>query len=322
MKHLLSFKNWSAEDLLTCIELASALKAEPQDYHSCMKHKTLAMIFQKTSTRTRTSFAAGMHQLGGSFVELDWQKSNFTMGSVADETRCLDRYVDLIMARLLRYADIDEMAGVSRVPVINGCCNRYHPCQILADLLTIREKFQRFEGVKLAYLGALNNVANSLLDGCIKLGMEVVLVTPDQPESAIDADTLESARRSGRYHLTSDVRAGVESASILYTDSWLNMEVFNDPSFADIKAHQFRLFQPYQLNMELLRNSRALIMHCLPAHRGYEITTEALESDRSIVFDQAENRLHAQKAAILRCLEGKTRLLAISQASGPVGSGS
>jgi ornithine carbamoyltransferase len=304
MKHLLSFKNWSAEDLQSCIELASNLKADPHEYHSCMKHKTLAMIFQKTSTRTRTSFAAGMHQLGGSIVELDWQKSNFTMASVADETRCLDRYVDIIMARLLRYEDIEEMARFSRVPVMNGCCNRYHPCQILADLVTIREKFQRFEGIVLAYVGAVNNVANSLLDGCIKLGMEVILVTPDKPETAIDPETLENARLSGRYHLTSDVRAGIEKAEIVYTDTWVDMDVFNEPSFQDEKERRIRLFQPYQLNMELLRHSRALIMHCLPAHRGYEITAEALECERSIVFDQAENRLHAQKAAILHCLGG------------------
>jgi ornithine carbamoyltransferase len=304
MKHLLSFKNWSAEDLQSCIELASNLKADPHEYHSCMKHKTLAMIFQKTSTRTRTSFAAGMHQLGGSIVELDWQKSNFTMASVADETRCLDRYVDIIMARLLRYEDIEEMARFSRVPVMNGCCNRYHPCQILADLVTIREKFQRFEGIVLAYVGAVNNVANSLLDGCIKLGMEVILVTPDEPETAIDPETLENARLSGRYHLTSDVRAGIEKAEIVYTDTWVDMDVFNEPSFQDEKERRIRLFQPYQLNMELLRHSRALIMHCLPAHRGYEITAEALECERSIVFDQAENRLHAQKAAILHCLGG------------------
>jgi ornithine carbamoyltransferase len=304
MKHLLSFKNWSAEDLSSSIELASALKAEPQEYHSCMKYKTLAMIFQKTSTRTRTSFAAAMHQLGGSIVELDWQKSNFAISSVADETRCLDRYVDIIMARLLRHHDLDEMASVSRVPVVNGCCNRYHPCQILADLLTIREKFQRFEGVVLAYLGALNNVANSLLDGCIKLGMEVILVTPDQPETTIDPDILENARQSGRYHLTSDLKAGVQKAAVVYTDTWVDMEVFNDPSYQREKEQRIRLLQHYQLNLELLRQSPALIMHCLPAHRGYEITTEALESERSIVFDQAANRLHAQKAAILRCLEG------------------
>ena len=304
MKHLLSFKNWSAEDLLSCIELASNLKADPHEYHSCMKYKTLAMIFQKTSTRTRTSFAAGMHQLGGSIVELDWQKSNFTMSSVADETRCLDRYVDIIMARLIRHQDIVEMARVSRVPVMNGCCNRYHPCQILADLLTVREKFHRFEGVVLAYIGALNNVANSLLDGCIKLGMQVVFVTPDQPEASIDADILEKARQSGRFHLTSDVRAGIEGAAIVYTDTWVDMDVFNEPSFQREKERRIGLFRPYQLNMDLLRQSRALIMHCLPAHRGYEITTEVLESGQSIVFDQAENRLHAQKAAILRCLEG------------------
>jgi ornithine carbamoyltransferase len=302
MKHLTSFKNWSSQDLLSCIELASILKTEPQEYHSRMKHKTMAMIFQKTSTRTRTSFAVGMHQLGGSVVELDWQKSNFTMGSVADETRCLDRYVDIIMARLLKFEDIEEMASVSQVPVLNGCCNRYHPCQILADLLTVREKFQRFEGVVLAYVGALNNVANSLLDGCIKLGMEVRLVTPDQPDKTFDPEILERAHRSGRYQITSDVKAGVEKASVVYTDTWVDMDVFNEPSFQSEKERRIRLFRPYQLNLELLRHSRALIMHCLPAHRGYEITAEILESDRSIVFDQAENRLHAQKAAILRCL--------------------
>jgi ornithine carbamoyltransferase len=304
MKHLLSFKNWSADDLLSSIELASTLKAEPHEFHTCMKYKTLAMIFQKTSTRTRVSFAAAMHQLGGSIVELDWEKSNFTMSSVADETRCLDRYVDIIMARLIRHQDIVEMARVSRVPVMNGCCNRYHPCQILADLMTIREKFQGFKGVPIAYLGALNNVANTLLDGCIKLGMEVTFATPDQPETTIDQDTLEHARRSGRFHVTTDAKAAVHKAAVVYTDTWVDMEAFNDPSFQREKERRIGLFQPYQLNTELLQHSQALIMHCLPAHRGYEITTEVLESEQSIVFDQAENRLHAQKAAIFRCLEG------------------
>ena len=303
MKHLLSFHGWSAQDLLACVELAAAVKAEPREYRSSMERKTLAMIFQKTSTRTRASFAAAMHQLGGSIVEIDWQKSNFTMASVADETRCLDRYVDIIMARLLRYDDIAEMASVSRVPVLNGCCNRYHPCQILADLLTIREKFQGFQGVVLAYLGALNNVANTLLDGCIKLGMEVVLVTPDQPETTIDPVILENARRSGRYHLTTDVKAGVARASIVYTDTWVDMDIFNDPAFQYVKEQRIQRFQPYQLSMDLMRSSQGLIMHCLPAHRGFEITNEAIESDRSIVFDQAENRLHAQKAIILQCLD-------------------
>ncbi len=302
MKHFLSFHGWSAQDLLSCVELAATIKAKPREYRSCMERKTLAMIFQKTSTRTRASFAAAMHQLGGSMVEIDWHKSNFTMASVADETRCLDRYVDIIMARLFRYDDIEEMASVSRVPVLNGCCNQYHPCQILADLLTIREKFQGFESVVLAYLGALNNVANTLLDACIKLGMEVVLVTPDQPETTIDPVILENARRSGRYHLMSDVRAGIARATIVYTDTWVDMDIFNDPAFQYLKEQRIRRFQPYQLSMELMGSSPALIMHCLPAHRGYEITNEAIESDRSIVFDQAENRLHAQKAILIQCM--------------------
>jgi ornithine carbamoyltransferase len=304
VKHLVSFHNWSSEDLLGCIDLASELKADPGRYHTEMTNKTLVMIFQKTSTRTRASFAAAMHQLGGSIVELDWAKSHFTMGSVADETRCLDRYVDLIMARLLRNEDIEEMARVSRVPVLNGCCNRYHPCQVLADLLTIREKFRRFDGVVLAYLGALNNVANSLLDGCIKAGMAVTFVTPDQPDSAIDPDTLDAARRSGRFHLTSNVSAGVQGADLVYTDTWVDMENFNDPSSQREKEQRINRFRPYQLNLDVIRGTKALIMHCLPAHHGFEITAEAMESDRAIVFDQAENRLHAQKAAILRCLKG------------------
>jgi ornithine carbamoyltransferase len=304
VKHLVSLGNWTAQDLLACIDLAAELKARPERYHREMLNKTLAMIFQKTSTRTRASFAAAMHQLGGSIVELDWVKSHFTMGSVADETRCLDRYVDLITARLLRHDDVEEMARVSRVPVLNGCCNRHHPCQILADLLTIREKCRRLDGVVLAYLGALNNVANSLLDGCTKVGIHVTLVTPDQPEPAIDPDTLDAARRSGRFRLTSDVSEGVDGADIVYTDTWIDMEMFNNPSHQREKDRRIRRFRPYQLNLDLVRETGALIMHCLPAHHGFEITAEALESDRAIVFDQAENRLHAQKAAILRCLKG------------------
>jgi ornithine carbamoyltransferase len=208
------------------------------------------------------------------------------------------------MARLLRNEDVEEMARVSRVPVLNGCCNRHHPCQILADLLTIREKFRRFDGVRLAYLGALNNVANSLLDGCIKVGMEVALVTPDQPDAAIDREAWEAARRSGRLRLTSDVAVGVEGADVVYTDTWIDMEAFNDQSYGDEKERRIGRYRPYQVNAELLRGTDALIMHCLPAHHGFEITTEVMESDRAIIFDQAENRLHAQKAAILRCLKG------------------
>jgi ornithine carbamoyltransferase len=303
VKHLVSFKNWSAADLLACMDLAAVLKAAPERYHEAMRNKTLVMIFQKTSTRTRASFAAAMHQLGGSIVELDWEKSHFTLGSVADETRCLDRYVDVIMARLLRNSDITEMARVSRVPVLNGCCNRYHPCQILADLLTIREKFRRFDHVVLAYLGALNNVANSLLDGCIKVGMEVRFVTPDLPDPVIDVDTLSAARESGRFRLTSNVTEGVDGADLVYTDTWTDMEAFNDPARQREKETRIGRYRPYQLNLELLRGHRSLIMHCLPAHHGFEITAEAMESDRAIVFDQAENRLHAQKAAILSCLQ-------------------
>ncbi len=303
MKHLLSFHNWSAHDLLSSIELATAIKLRPHDYRSAMERKTLAMIFQKTSTRTRASFAAAMHQLGGSIVEIDWQKSNFTMASVADETRCLDRYVDLVMARLLRYEDIEEMARVSRVPILNGCCNRYHPCQILADLLTIRERFHHFEGVELAYLGALNNIANTLLDGCIKVGMKITLVSPDQPEIALDPLIVENARRSGRFRHTTDIAEGVARASVIYTDTWVDLDIFNDPAFQYVKQQRIERFQPYRLTMDHLARTNAVVMHCLPAHRGYEITNEVIESDRSIVFDQAENRLHAQKAVLIRCLE-------------------
>ena len=244
MKHLLSFHDWSAADVLSCIELAATIKASPREFRSRMDRKTLAMIFQKTSTRTCASFAAAMHQLGGSIVEIDWQKSNFTMASVVDETRCLDRYVDIIMARLLRYDDVAEMASVSRVPVLNGCCNRYHPCQILADLLTIREKFHGFDGVVLAYLGALNNVANTLLDGCIKVGLEVILVTPDQPEATIDPLILENARRSGRFHITSDVKAGVARASIVYTDTWVDMDIFMIRHFSSSRPNESRDSSP------------------------------------------------------------------------------
>jgi ornithine carbamoyltransferase len=303
MKHLISLSQWSAEDIRQCLDLATEMIAAPGTFAAEMSNRTLAMLFQKTSTRTRASFAAAMHQLGGSFVELDWAKSSFVLGSIDDETRCLSRYADLIMARLKLHEDIVHMANASTVPVINGCCNKYHPCQVLADLLTIQQRFERLEGLRLTYVGTFNNMANSLLLGCIPMGMEVTLVTPGQRPDAVDEEALRKAEASGRLRQTLDVRDGVRGADVVYTDTWVDMDLFNDPDYQAEKNRLLKEFGPYQINQETLAEApRAIVMHCLAAHRGYEITGDVLEGPQSVVFDQAENRLHAQKAIMLMCL--------------------
>jgi ornithine carbamoyltransferase len=299
MTDLISLGNWSTDDLLVCLDLASAIKAHPADYAERMRGKALAMLFQKTSTRTRVSFAAGMAQLGGTVIPLDWEVSNFTIGGLSDEVRCLDRYVDVIMARMKEHEDLLEIAEASRVPVINGCCNKYHPCQVLADLLTIREKAGRLRDVHLVYVGVFNNVCNTLLQGCLKLDMNVTMVTPEVNRDALDEQVLAWARRSGRYQETLDLQAAVAEADFLYTDTWVDMEHYLNPKFESEKNLRMAKLLPYQVNRKLLEKTPALVMHCLAAHRGYEIMGDVLDGERSIAFDQAENRLHAQKAVLL-----------------------
>ncbi len=302
VKHLLNFKNWSGRELKDLLDLAIKIKQNQKQYWDSLDHTTLGMIFQKTSTRTRVSFEAAMTQLGGHAIYLDWRSTNLVLSELKDEIRYISRNVDIIMARVLTFEQILEMAEFSRVPVINGCDNKFHPTQALADFLTILEHKGRLEGVHLVYIGIHNNVANSLVEGGTKLGMKVTTVVPEFNEASRDQELLDEAVKTGLYRTTEDVKQAVAEADVVYTDTWVDMEYFMDPKFAEEKQRRIAKMIPYQLNEALLKNSDALIMHDMPIHPGYEIDRWAVEHSNSIIFDEAENRLHAEKAALVRIL--------------------
>jgi len=301
-KHMLNYKNWSGSELRELLDLAIEVKKNQKNYWNALDHMTLAMIFQKTSTRTRVSFEVAMTQLGGHAIFLDWRSTNFILAELKDEIRYLDRNVDAIMARLMTFEQVQSMAEYSRVPVINGCDNKYHPTQGLADFLTIKEHLGQLEGVHLVYVGIHNNVANSLVEGGTKLGMRVTTVCPEFNEASRDQELLDEAAKTGLYENTLDLKAAVAAADVVYTDTWVDMEFFLDPQFEEEKKRRIEKMLPYQLNEALLKNSKALIMHDMPIHPGYEIDRWAIESSNAIMFDQAENRLHAEKAVLLRVL--------------------
>jgi ornithine carbamoyltransferase len=303
--HLLTLKNWTSEQIREVIDKSIEIKRKPDEYRTALEDKSLAMIFQKTSTRTRTSFEVAMTQLGGHAIYMDWRTTNLVLADIRDESRYLSRNVDCIMARLFKHADLKAMAEASRVPVINGCDEKYHPCQAISDLMTIKEKKGRLEGLKLVYIGVHNNVCNSLIEGCTKVGMKIIAVTPVVNESSVDEELLEKVKGTGLYKTTTDVKGAVEDCDIVYTDTWVDMEFFLDPKFKEGKEKRIKLMIPYQVNKELLKDSDALIMHDMPIHRGYEISGDVVESPNSIIYDQSENRLYSAKGILLRLL-GKT----------------
>ena len=302
--HLLTLKNWTSEEIGEVIDKSIEIKRKPDEYRT-LEDKSLAMIFQKTSTRTRTSFEVAMTQLGGHAIYMDWRTTNLVLADIRDESRYLSRNVDCIMARLFKHADLKAMAEASRVPVINGCDEKYHPCQAISDLMTIKEKKGHLQGLKLVYIGVHNNVCNSLIEGCTKVGVKITAVTPMVNESSVDEELLEKAKRTGLYKTTADFKKAVEDCDIVYTDTWVDMEFFLDPKFKEEKEKRIKLMIPYQVNKELLKGSDALIMHDMPIHRGYEITGDAVESPNSIIYDQSENRLYSAKGILLKLL-GKT----------------
>ncbi len=291
---LLTGAELSADEIYALVEKATTLKANPQGYADGLEGKILAMLFQKTSTRTRVSFEAAMAQLRGHAIYLGWEETNLDVGALEDEIRCIDRYVDAIMARVNRHADLVRIALAASAPVINGLSDQYHPCQTLADLVTIQEKLGSLEGIRLAFVGDGNNVCNSLIVVATKVGVSVTVATPPGYEPMREA--VETGLATRLLTLTHDPKKAVAEADIVYTDAWVSLGKEAE------QVERKRVFRPYQINRALLGDSRPLIMHCLPAHRGNEITDELLDSPQSIVFDQAENRLHAQKALLLKLL--------------------
>jgi ornithine carbamoyltransferase len=298
--HLINFKELSPQQLNAFIDLGIKVKRNPEKYVKALANKSLALIFQKTSTRTRVAFEVAMTQLGGHALYIDWMTTNFTLADIYDEAQYLSRNVDGIMARLIRNADLQRMAKASRVPVINGCDEKYHPSQAIADLITIKEKKGTLKGVKLVFIGVHNNVCNSLIEGCTKTGVKLTTVTPFVNDQARDEDLMKAAKKTGLWETTLDARKAVKAADFVYTDTWIDMEFFTDPKFAQEKEKRLKLMMPYQINKELLKGSNAYIMHDMPIHRGYEISGDVIEDPRSVIYEQSENRLYSAKAILLK----------------------
>jgi ornithine carbamoyltransferase len=292
----LSIRDFSPEEIRQLLDMAATIKANPDQYSASLKGKTLAMIFEKPSLRTRVSFDVGIHQLGGFSLYLSPAEINLgKRESIPDVARNLERMVQGIMIRTFAHAIVEEMAGYAHVPVINGLTDYSHPCQAMADYLTVLETKGRLEGVKLAFVGDGNNVAHSLMFAGARLGATVAVVTPKGYEPAEDAVwwTQEEGKKTGaQVILTNDPDEGVRGADVVYTDVWASM---GQETEAEARR---KVFLPYQVNGTLFSKAKpdAVFMHCLPAHRGDEVTDEVIDSPRSVVFQEAENRLHAQKA--------------------------
>ena len=297
-KSLASLYDLTKEEIEQILKTSELLKLQVYrgQEHPLLKEKTLAMIFEKPSTRTRVSFEVGMWQLGGYALYLGAGDLQLGRGeTIGDTAQVLSRYVNGIMARVFAHQTILDLVKHSRVPVINGLSDYSHPCQGLADIFTVYEKKGRFSGLKLAYVGDGNNVAHSLIYGCSKMGMTVVLGCPKgyEPDSQVVAKGKEEAKRNGcEVIVTHDPKEAVKSADVIYTDVWTSMGKEKE------KEERVKIMKPYQVNRDLVKLAKEdyIFMHCLPAHRGEEVTNEVADSRNSVIFDQAENRMHAQKA--------------------------
>jgi ornithine carbamoyltransferase len=300
VKHLIDWKDWDDDEIREVLRLSQRIKHHRSEYQGSLLARTLVMIFQKTSTRTRVSFEAGMTELGGHAINLDWNTSNFTLTDVRYETRYLSRNAAFLMARLKKHEDLLDMAAGATVPLINGCCNMYHPCQAAADMLTIAEdRGGDPAGARVTYIGVYNNVVNSLVSMGRALGVQLTLCCPVSEEHKIDQGARRRALDTGLLTETLDVREAIADADYVYTDTWLDMEFFNDPDYEEDKRARINLMLPYQVNAALMAGSAAKIMHDMPIHAGYEIAADMVEAPQSIIYDQAENRLDAQKAIMV-----------------------
>lgn len=300
MKHLLKLGDYSEKEILSILNLADQLKYEKKHNieHHYLKGKTLGMIFAKSSTRTRVSFEVGMYDLGGSALFLSNANTQLGRGEpVEDTARVLSRYLDGIMIRTFDQEEVETLAKYGSIPIINGLTDYAHPCQVLADLMTIREYKNTFKGMKLTFIGDGNNMCNSLIVGCIKVGMDVAVACPKGYEP--DADIVAWAKETGKFTLTTDIFEAAKDADVLYTDVWASM---GEEAEAEERK---KIFAGYQINSELMAVAHpdAMVLHCLPAHREEEITAEVFEAHAKEIFEEAENRLHAQKAVLVKLMK-------------------
>ena len=299
MKHLLKLADLSAEEILDILNLADQLKFEQKNgiEHHHLKGKTLGMIFQKSSTRTRVSFEVGMYQLGGSALFLSPRDLQIGRGEPLEDTaRVLSRYLDGIMIRTFEQAEVEGLARHGSIPIINGLTDYAHPCQVLADLMTIREYKGSLKGLKLCFIGDGNNMANSLIVGGIKMGMSVAVACPEKFQP--DSELMKWAAENGDFVCTDDVKKAALNADVLYTDVWASMG--QEEEF----EYRCGVFKNFQINDEIMALAKpdAMVMHCLPAHREEEITANVFEAHANEIFDEAENRLHAQKAVLVKLM--------------------
>ena len=301
MKNLLKLLDLSTEEITGILDLADQLKYERKHNipHRHLEGQTLGMIFQKSSTRTRVSFETGMYQLGGHALFLSSKDLQIGRGEpVQDTARVLSRYLDGIMIRTFEQKEVEDLAKFGSIPVINGLTDFCHPCQVLADLMTIREKFGSFTGLKMCYIGDGNNMANSLIVGGLKVGMNVAVATPDGYKP--DGEVLEFTKGyADKFALETDPFMAASGADIVITDTWTSMGEEAE------KEERKKVFKDYQVNKQLLAaaNAGAMVQHCLPAYRGQEITEEVFEEHADEIFNEAENRLHAQKAVMVKLMK-------------------
>lgn len=307
LEHFISIHDITVDEFHHLIDLGLKLKKEKKQGipHPILKGKTLAMIFTKSSTRTRVSFETGMYQLGGFPMFLSSNDIQLGRGeSIYDTANVLSRFVDGIMIRTYDHQDVLDLARYGTVPIINGLTDLLHPCQVMADLMTVYEHKGKLEGLKLAYIGDGNNMTHSLLYGCAKAGMDISVATPKnyEPNEEIVANAKEDAKQTGsNIVITYDPVEAISGADIVCTDTWVSMGQEAE------KAERIKVFGDYQVNADLFAKSKddSIFIHCLPAYRGYEVTEDIIDGPRSVIFDEAENRLHAQKAVMAAVMGGE-----------------
>ncbi len=304
-KDLLSLNDYSEKEILDILELAHKLKKETKEgkEHHILKGKTLGRIFSKSSTRTRVSFEVGMYQLGGYPLFLSSNDIQLGRGECIEDTaRVLSRYLDGIMIRTYDQKEVEMLAKYADIPIINGLTDLLHPCQVLADLMTIQEKKGALKGLKMCYIGDGNNMANTLLHGCAKVGMDISVATPAgyECDAEMVAQAMEAAKLSGaKIEITTDPKEAIANADAVYSDTWVSMGQEEE------KQKRINDFKGFTIDDALMSYAKedAIFLHCLPAYRGYEVTNEVIEGPHSVIFDEAENRLHAQKAVMVTLMK-------------------
>ena len=309
MKNMLNFKNFTAEELQDILDLALDMKKNPEKYSDALKGKKLYTLFEKTSTRTFLSFTTGITELGGTYYNQLWKDSNFPLGEIVSEIKYVCRNVDIIMARLIKNETVETFGKHATVPFINGCDNSYHPCQTMADALSIIEHFGDLN-VKLLYIGAKNNVFNSLVEFFAKMKKGTLYgLTPLVNNTVCDEAFYEAAKATG-YYVELDPTMSIEEAKsyvkdmdVLYTDTWVDMEFFNNPAYAQQKEETLAKMMPYQINDALMEGSHAIVLHDMPMHVGFEISQSVIDKNLDYIVNQAENRRHAEKAIMVTLLK-------------------